>query len=126
MKLPRLLPALRLARIRRAVALVAALVFMILSATPVLADAPTLPGAGDSAPEVELLLTQAAENGTSGDPGQPDAPHARPCHCHAIMGGDPEPYELTFAAGSIGGMLPLPEHPLHSRSAAPPSRPPCT
>lgn len=126
MKLPRLLPALRLAPVRRAVALVVALVFMMLSAAPTLADAPTLPGVGDSAPKVELLLKQAAENGTSGDPGQPDALHTLSCHCHAVMGGDPEPYELTFVARSIGGMLPPPEHPLHSRSAAPPSRPPCT
>lgn len=126
MTLPRLLPALRLARLRRVVALVVALAFMMLFAAPVLADASSLPGPEDNAVKVELLLNQPSGNGASDDPGQPDVPHTRSCHCHAVIVGGPEPYELTFVARSIGGILSPPVHPLHSHAAAPPGRPPCT
>lgn len=102
-----------------------ALVFVMLSATSVLADAAAGMDIGDRLSAFDAVADQAAQQGDPDDSGQPEAPHALRCHCHAVIGGDPEAYVLTVAAGVISGRSPLPDQRLASRPTAPPIRPPC-
>lgn len=125
MTLPRHLAVLHVTRFRRAVALLMALVFVMLSATSVLAHAATGAEVGDRGSAFVVILEQAPQQGDPDDAGQPGAPHALPCHCHAIIGAGPEPYVLAVAAGLIGGPSVLPDQRLASRPTAPPTRPPC-
>lgn len=125
MKLRHFLPALRATRFRRAVALVVALAFTLLSAGTVLADASAQSSRGSAASKVGLVFKQATDQGDSDTYGHPPQ-HALPCHCHAVIGGDPEPYEIAPLAMLLGSPQPSPTRFLRSRQTAPPDRPPCT
>ncbi|HEY4251545.1 MAG TPA: hypothetical protein VGM87_10105 [Roseomonas sp.] len=125
MQLRHLLPALRATRLRRAVALAVALVFLVLSAGTVFANTPVDGPFGGASSDIGLVF-QTSDPGDQETSGLRGSQHALPCHCHAVIGGDPEPYAIPLAAKPLNGARPVPEQSLRSLAAAPPHRPPCT